>query len=79
VQVVQAIQSRQKNNAEFGAIIDLCRHLISLYENCSINYVSRQANRVAHDLTQASHFIAHLQVLNSCPSCIESTIMNEIN
>jgi hypothetical protein len=76
MQVVQAIQSKQKNNTEIGAIIDCCRHLISLYENCSISYVQRQTNQVAHDLARASRFIAHLHVLNSCT---ESTIMNEMN
>ncbi|PNX90774.1 60S ribosomal protein l23, partial [Trifolium pratense] len=79
LQVVQALRSRQKNNTEFGAIIECCRSLVNLYENCDISYVRRQANRVAHDLAQASRFIANLQVLNSCPSCIESTIMNEMN
>jgi hypothetical protein len=79
MQVIKAIRSRQKNNTEFGAIIDCCRPLVSLYENCSISYVRRQVNRVAHDLAQASCFIAHLQVLNYCPFCIESTIMNEMN
>lgn len=77
--VVQAIQSRQKNNTEFGTIIDCCRRIFNLYENCSLTYVRRQANRVVHDLAQASRFIAYLQVLNSCPSCIETTIMNEMN
>jgi hypothetical protein len=47
--VAQAIRSRQKNNTEFGAIIDRCRRIFNLYENCSLNYVRRQANRVAHD------------------------------
>jgi hypothetical protein len=79
LQVVQAIRSRQKNNTEFGTIIDCCRRILNLYENCSLTYVRRQANRVAHDLAQASRFIAYLQVLNSCPSCIETTIMNEMN
>jgi hypothetical protein len=79
LQVVQAIRSRQKNNTEFGTIIDCCHRIFNLYENCSLIYVRRQANQVAHDLAQASRFIASLQVLNSCPSCIETTIMNEMN
>jgi hypothetical protein len=44
LQVVQAIRSRQKNNTEFGAIIDCCRRIVNLYENCNLNNVRRQAN-----------------------------------
>ncbi|MCH94277.1 60S ribosomal protein L23 [Trifolium medium] len=44
LQVVQAIGSRQKNNTEFGAIIDMCSNLLVLE-----------------------------------PSCIEPTILNEMN
>jgi hypothetical protein len=54
LQVVQALQSKQKNYTEFGAIIDRCRSVVNLYENCRINYIRRQSNRVAHDLAQPS-------------------------
>jgi hypothetical protein len=57
---VQAINSRQNNDTEFGAIIDKCRNLLALNKYCSISYVRRQANRVAHELAQASRFHASL-------------------
>ncbi|MCH79748.1 hypothetical protein A2U01_0000504 [Trifolium medium] len=69
LQVVQAFQSKQKNYTEFGAIIDRCRSLVNVYENCRISNVRRQANRVARDYAQASRFIVSPQVLNTCPSC----------
>jgi hypothetical protein len=79
LQVVQTLQSKQKNYTEFGAIIDRCRSIINLYENCRVSYVRRQANRVAHELAKASRFIASPQILNTCPPCIESIIINEMN
>jgi hypothetical protein len=78
LQVVQALQSKQKNYTEFGAIIDRCRSIVNLYENCRINYIRRQSNRVAHNLAQPSRFITSPQILNSCPSYIEPIIFNEM-
>jgi ribonuclease HI len=64
LQAVQAINSRHKNNTEFGNIIVMCRNLLSLNNNCKVSYVRRQVNRVVHDLAQATCFIASHQVYN---------------
>jgi ribonuclease HI len=78
--VVQAINARHWNNkTEFGSIISVCRDLLVLNNNCKVSYVQRQANRVAHELAQATRFIASPQIYNYCPPCIESIIMNEMN
>jgi hypothetical protein len=79
LQVVHAIRTNARNNSEFGKIIDMCRNLINTSQNCKVSYVRRQANRVAHELAQASRFMASLQVFNYRPPCIETTIMNEMH
>jgi ribonuclease HI len=80
LQVVQAINSMHINATEFGSLIDICRKLLCLGKNCRVSYVRRQANRVAHELAQATCFIANtLQFYNYCPPCIETIIMNEMN
>ncbi|PNX74129.1 hypothetical protein L195_g030044 [Trifolium pratense] len=62
LRVVQTLQSKQKNYTEFAKIIDQCWSIVNSHQNYSISYVRRQANRVARDLAQASHFIASPQV-----------------
>jgi hypothetical protein len=44
--------------------------------NCKVSYVMRQANQIAHELAQATCFIASHQVYNYCLPCIETIIMN---
>jgi hypothetical protein len=65
--------------SEFGIIIDECKMLLALNLNCKVNHVRRQANRVARELAQATHFTDSPQVFNYCPSCIELIIMNEMH
>jgi ribonuclease HI len=79
LQVVQNINKRPNNNTEFGNIIDYCCRLLSLNQNCKVSYVRRQANRVAHDLAQATRFIASPQFYDYCPPCIETIILNEMH
>jgi hypothetical protein len=43
-----------------------------------IVFVKRQANFVAHSLARASKSYARSQVVNSIPSCIATTLINEI-
>jgi ribonuclease HI len=79
LQVVQAINKQQHNNSEFGIIIDMCRSLLVTKNNWKVSYVRRQANRVAHELAQATRFIASHHIYNYCPPCIEHFIMNEMH
>jgi hypothetical protein len=70
---------QQTNNSEFGIIIDMCRNLLATNNNWTVKYIMLQANRVAHDLAQTTHFISSYQVYNDFPPCIELTIMNEMH
>jgi hypothetical protein len=79
LQVVQAINRQQNNTSEFGIIIDMCRSLLVTNNNWKVSYVRRQSNRVAHELAQATRFIASHQIYNFCPPCIEPLIMNEMH
>jgi hypothetical protein len=56
----------------------MCRNLLDLRNNCKVSYVRRQANRVAHSLTQAARLKAGHQVYNYCPPCITTMIINEM-
>ncbi|PNY12847.1 60S ribosomal protein l23 [Trifolium pratense] len=64
--VVKAINGK---NLNIGRIISMCRDLLVSNNNCKVSYVRRQANRVAHELAQATRFIHR----------IETIIMNEMN
>jgi hypothetical protein len=72
LQVVQAINAMHTNTTEFGSLIDLCRKLLCLSKYCMISYVRRQANRVVHELAQATSFIASPHNYNYCLPCIET-------
>jgi hypothetical protein len=64
LQVVQELNGKRRNDTEFGSIIEECRRLLVLNLNCKVNHVRRQANRVAHELAQATRFTASPQVFN---------------
>jgi hypothetical protein len=34
----------------------LCRSLLNMIQNCNVSYIRKQANRVAHELAQATRF-----------------------
>jgi hypothetical protein len=70
--------NKSRGMSEFGIIIDECKRLLALNLNCKVNHVQRQANWVARELAQATHFTNSPQVFNYCPSCIEPIIMNEM-
>jgi hypothetical protein len=77
--VVQSLNKRSNNTTEFGNIIASCCTLLDLNQNCKVSYVRRQANRVAHELAQATRFIASPQFYDYCPPYIETIIMNEMH
>jgi hypothetical protein len=57
MQVVSRLNNNKEHDStEYGVIIGKCRSLISSFENCKINYVRRQDNRVVHELVQTTHF-----------------------
>jgi ribonuclease HI len=79
LQVVQAINNKLRNNTEFGIIIELCRSLLNMIQNCKFGYVMRQVNRVAPELAQATRFNDSPQVFEYCAPCIKTIIMNEMH
>jgi hypothetical protein len=79
LQVVQASNSMHTNTIEFGSLIGLCRKLLCLSKNWRVDYVIRQANRVARELAQTTRFIINLQSYNYCLPCIETIIINEMD
>jgi ribonuclease HI len=50
LQIIQALQSKSRNNTEFGIVINLCCSMLNLNLNYKVNHVRRQTNRVAHNL-----------------------------
>jgi hypothetical protein len=67
------------NTTEFGSLIGLCDKLLCLSKNWRISNGMRQANQIAHELAQATRFIASPQFYNYCLPCIETIIINEMN
>jgi hypothetical protein len=77
--VIQATNNKLRNNIVFDVIIELCRILLNVIQNCKVNYVRRQVNRVIHELAQETHFNVSLQIFYYYPLCIDFIIMNEIH
>jgi ribonuclease HI len=76
--VVNAITDMSINNSEFGCIINSCKQLLRNYPNFEISFLKRQANFVAHLLVRSSKSYTCSQTLDYSPSCITTTLMNEI-
>ncbi|XP_045829124.1 uncharacterized protein LOC123920841 [Trifolium pratense] len=64
MQVAKAILAKPVNKTEFGSIIELCLRILAEFDNCKVSFVRRQANRVAHELAQATRILASPQVYN---------------
>lgn len=54
----------------FGSIMRLCRKMLSQKNNILVKFVRRQANRVAHTLTKASHSCASSTIFDVAPDLI---------
>jgi ribonuclease HI len=64
LQVIQALQSKSRNNIEFGIVINLCHSLLNSNMNCKASHIRRQANRVTHSLAQETRLSASHQTFN---------------
>jgi ribonuclease HI len=58
LQVVHGLNNKRRNDTEFGSIIEECRRLLVLNLNYKVSHIQRQANRVAYELAQSTHFTA---------------------
>jgi len=76
---VDAFLSYRNDTSEFGCIITSCRSLFShLFSNSRVEFVRRQANRVAHALARNTTFLTSSAVYYKIPNCIESLIINKM-
>lgn len=65
--------------SEFDCIISSCRSLFSsTFANSRVEFVRRQANRVAHALAREAMLLASPVIYYYIPNCIESLIINEM-
>ncbi|XP_073064130.1 uncharacterized protein [Primulina eburnea] len=51
-----AMRGNEKDNTEFGEIMESCRDIVSSKPGFSVHFVRRQANEVAHVLAKHSRF-----------------------
>ncbi|MCH79557.1 retrotransposon protein [Trifolium medium] len=77
--VVQHLAKKIVNYTDFGSIIEKCKNVLNLIQNCKVNYVRRQANRVTQELAQVARSYASHYVFEYCPPCIEVIVMNEMH
>jgi hypothetical protein len=56
-----------------------CKASLFALSNFRISFIRRQANNVAHLLARAALSFASRQEFDYIPSCIEVTLMNEMN
>lgn len=78
-QVVNALHNDCLYANELGTLLSTCSSLLIPYANYNIAYVTRQANRVAHNLARASLFQSSPNVQHFYPpNCISSIILNEM-
>lgn len=77
--VVDSFNSQNCDAMEFGNIISHCKSLcINFYENSSVGFVRRQANKAAHMLAKAALLLASFQICVEIPDCIDHMLINEM-
>ena len=63
---------------ELGSLLSNYRALLFSNATYALAYVRRQANRVAHNLAQASILHVSPSIFNHPPYCIDYIILNEM-
>ena len=77
--MVDSFGANRHDSTEFGAIINYCKILFNhLYENSSIEFVRRQANGTAHELTKAATLSTSFHILVTPPHCIKHILINDM-
>ncbi|XP_058747206.1 uncharacterized protein LOC131620218 [Vicia villosa] len=78
-QVVDDVNSVKPNDSDFGAIVDDCKRLITLFfRNSHVKFVRRQANEVPHALARVAPSLASFHNFTDIPTCIQNIIINEM-
>jgi len=78
-QVVDGTTRGLNTNFMFGAILDICKASLRIYQNFKISFIWRQANSVAHLLARASLSYVSPHVHDHMSSCIENIIINKMS
>jgi len=73
-QMVDDITKGLNTNSIFGAILDIGKTSLSIYQNFKISFIRRQANSVIHLLARASLFNVSPHVYDHMSSCIKTVI-----
>jgi len=69
--VVDCVNSSVDDSSEFGCIIIACKQLLlDRFQNSHVEFNIRQANRVAHELAQATLSNPNPHIFNDVPTCI---------
>lgn len=77
--VVDNFHSSKRDYISFGDIVSDCVDFFSTrFNNSSAEFIRRQANEVAHNITKAATSLASFQILVEIPSCIEHVLINEL-
>ncbi|XP_045791667.1 uncharacterized protein LOC123886391 [Trifolium pratense] len=77
--VVDKFHSNKSDDTELGDIISHCRQLFfNFYNNSSVKFIRRQANKVAHRLAKAGSYIVSPQIMVDIPYCIERLLINDM-
>ena len=77
--VVDCVNSSLDDSSEFECIITACKQLLEdRFQNSHVEFNRRQANRVAHELTQATLSNPSPHIIDEVPTCIWHILPNEM-
>lgn len=72
---VQALLKNAENRLEVGNVFDCSRDLLQSRSNVSVNYVQKQANRVAHMMARVLCSLNCYNVRSSPPNILLETLL----
>jgi hypothetical protein len=78
--IVDSFNMCTHDRTELGSILSNCRSMISsLCNNSYVEFIRREANMIAHNLSKAAMYNANSQVYHDIPMCIDPLISNYMN
>lgn len=77
-QGVRAINSKLHNHLEVGHVVDQCRLLVGTEIGVSVDFIKRQANKVAHVLARIPCTQNSFIDFMSPPLCVLETILSDV-
>jgi ribonuclease HI len=76
--VVDAVQHFHGGNSEFSLLVSHISNYLVCGQNFVVKFIKRQANMVAHSLARAAISRASRCTFETLPTCISSTLINEM-